>query len=172
MNVFECVMYHASVCHQMRRVCGEGYVVECVMYRSACHQVRHVSCKCVRSHMNESCRTHEGVMSNVCMNHAIHMNESHIWMSHATHTNESCHKFVWVMPHIWMSHATDMNESCHTYRTRKRIMHTARSQRTEQFARLWKGSHVTHMDESSHINESCHTHESVMYMYTPRSQRM
>ena len=55
------------------------------------------------THMNESCRTYEWVMS--------HMNEScHTWMSHVTHVNESCHTYERVMSHserllshIWIS---------------------------------------------------------------------
>ena len=54
------------------------------------------------THMNESCHTHEWVMS-------------HIWMSHVTHMNESCHTHEWVMSHTWMSHVTHINESCHTH---------------------------------------------------------
>ena len=54
----------------------------------------------VMSHMKESCHTHEWVMS--------HMNEScytHEWVM--SHLNESCYTHEWVMSH--------MNESCHTH---------------------------------------------------------
>jgi len=52
--------------------------------------------------MNESCHTHERVMS-------------HTWTSHVTHMNESCHTHERVMSHTWTSHVTHMNESCHTH---------------------------------------------------------
>jgi len=46
--------------------------------------------------MNESCQTHERVMS--CT-----------WMSHVTHMNESCHTHEWVMSHTWdMTYTCDM----------------------------------------------------------------
>ena len=53
------------------------------------------------THMNESCHTHEWVMS-------------HIWMSHVSGVNESCHIDEWDMSHIWRGHVTHVNESCHT----------------------------------------------------------
>ena len=92
--------------------------------------------------MNESCHTHEWVMSYSHVTHmkeiVTHMNESfhthewvchthelvmsHTWMSHATHMNEfvthmneSCHTHEWVLSHTWMSHVTHMDESCHTH---------------------------------------------------------
>jgi len=41
--------------------------------------------------MNDSCHTHEWVMS-------------HTWKSHVTHMNESCHTHEWVMSQLWRSH--------------------------------------------------------------------
>jgi len=71
-------------------------------------------------HMNESCHTHECVMSNIWMGHVIYerfmsyMDESchecvmsHVWMRHVTHVNESCH--------TWISGVTHMNPSGHMY---------------------------------------------------------
>ena len=84
--------------------------------------------------MNESCRTHEWVMSYIWISHGTYMNGScYTYVSHVTHMNESCHTYEWVMFFIWMSHGTHMNGSRYTY-----------------------VSHVTHM------NESCHTYEWVM----------
>ena len=58
------------------------------------------------THMNDSCRTYEWVMSRISMNHVAHM-------------NESCHTYEWVVSHIWLSHVTYMSGICdvpHTYR--------------------------------------------------------
>ena len=50
--------------------------------------------------MNESCHTHEWVMSLT-------------WVSHVTHMNESCHTHEWVMSHPYdVSYVCDMT---HTY---------------------------------------------------------
>jgi len=121
--------------------------------------------------MNESCHSHERVMSHIWMSHGTHMNESYhthewvmslTWMSHVTHMNESCHSHEWVMSLTWMSHGTHVNESYHTY---------------EWVMSLTWMSHVAHMNESchshewvmsltwmshvTHMNESCHTYEWV-----------
>ena len=56
----------------------------------------HMQCGVRRSHAthtNESCHTHQWVMS-------------HTRMIHVTHTNESCHTHEWVMSHTRMSHVT------------------------------------------------------------------
>jgi len=66
-----------------------------------------------RTHMNESCHTHE-ISSDLVGSHVhilcAHTCMCHIWMSHVTHVNvnESCHTYEWVMSHL-------KNESCHTY---------------------------------------------------------
>jgi len=52
--------------------------------------------------VNESCHTHEWVMS-------------HRLKGRVTHITESRHTYMRVMSHISMSHATHMNESWHTY---------------------------------------------------------
>jgi len=112
---------------------------------------------CHITHMNESCHTHEWVMSHMqvegsdgeLIRHKIVM--LHIWMSHVT--------YDWVMSHVWHAdervrvsvahihdHITHMNESCHSYivgRIRRRVNPP-------------QDRHVTHM------NESCHTYECVM----------
>ena len=64
--------------------------------RPLCFQVSHVT------HMNESCQTHEWVMS-------------HTWMSHVTHRNTSCHTHECVMSGIWMHHVTPIHASCHLH---------------------------------------------------------
>ena len=61
-----------------------------------CLIARHVT------HMNESCHTHECVMS-------------HTWMRHVTHMHESCHTHDCLMSRICTRHVTHMNASCHTY---------------------------------------------------------
>jgi len=108
------------------------------------------------THIDESCHTHERVMS-------------HIWTSHVTRMNESCHTYEWVRSHVWMSHVTYMNDSCHTcewvmslqvVRTvwfdayECEVTHLNMSCHTYEWvmSHIWM-SHVTHM------NESCHTHE-------------
>ena len=97
--------------------------------------------------MNESCHTHDWVMSHVWMRHVTHMNESchthewvlsHVWMSHVTHLNKSCHTYESGMSHIRMSHITHLNESCHTYE--------------------WVMNLDTHINESFHINEQVSSH--------------
>jgi len=74
--------------------------------------MRHVA------HMNESCRTHEWVMSHTWMSHVARMKEScrthewvmsHIWTSHVAHMNESCRTYEWVMSHTWMSHVARLS---------------------------------------------------------------
>jgi len=49
--------------------------------------------------MDESCRTHEWVMS-------------HTWMSHVAPMNESCRSHEWVMSHTWMSHVAPNSKTC------------------------------------------------------------
>jgi len=114
------------------------------------------------THMNESCHTHEWVMSLTWISHVTYMDASchayawvmsHIWMSQGTHTNESRHTYEWVMSHEWMNHGTHMNESCHTY---ERIM-----------AHIWMSLEpsewcMTHERVMTHMNGSCHTYEWVM----------
>jgi len=72
-------------------------------------QVRVEDCQASRdtwmslvTHMNESCYTHECVMS-------------HVWMSPVKNTNESCPAWL-VTLHIWISHSWPMNTSCHVYK--------------------------------------------------------
>jgi len=94
--------------------------------------LRHVT------HMNESCRTYEWVMS-------------HIWMSHVTRMNESCHTYEWFMSRTWMDYNTLMNESWHIYEwvtSHMRITHGIH---------VWL-RHVMYMDKSCHIfmDESFH----------------
>ena len=48
------------------------------------------------THIDESCHTHEWVMSHTWISHV-----PHISMSHAKHMNESCHTYEGVMSHIW-----------------------------------------------------------------------
>ena len=68
---------------------------------------------------------YERVMSNICM-------------SHVTHMNESCHTSERVMSHIWTSHVqcknelrlSDRNASCHTnecFMSHTRLSHVART---------------------------------------------
>jgi len=57
--------------------------------------------------MDESCHTHEWVMSHIWMSHVTPIDES------VTHMNESCHTCECVMSHIRMSHVTPMDESNH-----------------------------------------------------------
>jgi len=84
---------------------------------------------CIKSHINASCHTYEGVVSHVntsChadMNKSCHLLDStqhcatrrgwgassHIWVRHVTHMNESCH--IRMLGCI-KSH---MNASCHIY---------------------------------------------------------
>jgi len=82
--------------------------------------------------IDESCHTHDGVMSHVWMSHVPRMNvpilqmsdksyHTHEWIMsptqicHDTHIYEACHTCKWVVSHTWMSHITHMNESCHTH---------------------------------------------------------
>ena len=96
---------------------------------------------------NESCHTHEWVMS--------HMIESHVWIRRVTHMNESCHTYQWVMSHTWMSHVAHMNESIRTNGSvsshGNTLQHTATHcntlQRMSQFAH---GSHQTCMSHVAH----------------------
>jgi len=106
---------------------------------------------------DESCHTHEWVMSHTWMSYFTHMNESchtYEWvMSHkrmsdrnplfasTVFSDESCHTYECVMSHTWLSHVTHMNESCHTHE--------------------WVMSH-TWTSHITHRNTSCHTHECVM----------
>jgi len=83
------------------------------------------------THTNESCHTHEWVMS-------------HTRMSHVTHTNESCHTHEWVMSHIWASHVIRIHVSCHTPDC---VMSHARM------------IFVTHLSDSCHTQEyMCMSH--------------
>jgi len=111
---------------------------------------------------NESCHTHEWVMS-------------HTQMSHVTHTNESCHTHDWVMSHTRMSHVSN-----------RRVSHVAHTQLSSLGL-----SHVTHyvcvcascvcvcVCVSCHTlkarwseSESCHTHEWVMsHTWRPYPER-
>jgi len=70
------------------------------------------------THTNDSCHTHEWVMSRTWMSLVTHISETchtyecvmwHIWMSRVTHTNESCHTYEWVTSHIRMSHVTHVH---------------------------------------------------------------
>ena len=113
------------------------------------------------THMNESCHTHEWVISHIWMSHVTHMNELCLTkecpiailysrplcfqMSHVTHMNVSCHTLDWVMSHTWTSHVTHMNESCHTHE--RVISHTGIR-------------HVTRM------NASCQAYECISHTYT------
>jgi len=99
------------------------------------------------THMNESCHTHEWVLSNVWM--------SHIWMSHVTHMNECCQTYDQGMSHVWMSHVTHMHESYHTYEWVTSHMWIM----TSLTCMAWSvhvTSHVTHMNDVhrhvTHIN--------------------
>ena len=92
------------------------------------------------THIDESCHTHERVMS-------------HIWTSHVTRMNESCHTYEWVKSHVWMSHVTHMNESCHT----SEWVMSLQVVRT-----LW---FTTYECEVACMNMSCHTYERVMSHY-------
>jgi len=126
--------------------------------------MRHVT------HMNESCRTCECVMS-------------HIWMSHVAHVNASWRRYECVMLHTWMSHVTHMNESRPTYgwvtphicNTNKATVRPENEWVTSHIPK----SHVRYMNESCHTYEcimsleSCHTHEWRIYpssvLWGPRS---
>jgi len=105
------------------------------------------------THMNESWRTCEWVMSHMWVSQVTYVSESwhicewvmaHMWvmphmcMSHGTHVNESCHTWEWVMSHIWVSYVTRVNESWHTCACD--ISHT------------WM-SHVTHTPHS--VKQPC-----------------
>ena len=101
------------------------------------------------THVNESCRIYEWVMSHIWMSHVTHLKESHHtyeWvashtrMSHVTHMNESCHTYEWVMSHIRMSHITHIKDSCVMY--------------VLVMSHIWM-SHVLHMDESCHTLCEC-----------------
>jgi len=66
-------------------------------------------------HTNESCATHERVMSHIEMRTSSTDTRpwpptgwvlSHIWMCHVPHMNEDCSTYEWVMSHIWTRHVT------------------------------------------------------------------
>jgi len=111
--------------------------------------------------MNESCHTHEWVMSLMWLSQVTHMNEwrhendwavSHIWIGHRTHVDESCPTHQWVTSHISMSRVCPehdenihLNESCRTYEWV--MSHT------------WM-SHITLMTESHHT----HVWSSALYL--------
>jgi len=89
------------------------------------------------THMNESYRTYEWVMSHIWTSHVTDLDSLRhsrvkaerfvykcnvvvygLWhstycTSHVTHMNGSYYTYEWVMSHIWMSHVTHTNESCH-----------------------------------------------------------
>jgi len=93
------------------------------------------TCVCHVILINESCHTHEEVISQIWSSHATQMFMwvcvcvmSHLWMSHVTHMQQSCNTIVsiwlpqWhlahvclcVMSHIWMRHVTHMKHWCNT----------------------------------------------------------
>jgi len=131
-----------------------------------CVRTRHVSFICVPWHMNEPCRTHEGVIS-------------HISTSLATHTSESCHTVlsrapacVWVMSHIQTSHVTRKNESRRTHTSES--CHTVLSRAP---ACVWTGCRLP-TNESRQptardtcLNESYHTDQWVMSHIRKRSAK-
>jgi len=73
------------------------------------------------TYKNESCHTHERVMSHTCKRHTYvwsrawrhrshkHMHECVMYQCFMSHTYE------WVRSHTRMSHVTHMSESCHTH---------------------------------------------------------
>ena len=76
------------------------------------------------THMDESYRTCECVMSHMWMCHVTHVNVSyrtcewvmsHGCMRHVAHMKNVCHTYKWFSSLVWMSHVTNMNGSCHTY---------------------------------------------------------
>jgi len=96
--------------------------------------------------LDESCHTHEWVMS-------------HIWMSHVTHMNESCHTYEWVMSHIRMSHVTyvkrhvtHMNESWHMCFNTWKISHRSASRKVFGAACVIHVNNVIHMWCVTHIH--------------------
>jgi len=121
--------------------------------------------------MNESCRMHEWVMSNIGMSSVVCHIQSVMsrTISHVTHVSESGHT-QWVMSrmrishvlqmsqmnqsyqrvlsrtcHMWMSQVTDMNESCHL-----------------QFLGVQPEYTNVYMSHVTHIRWSYHVHEWVM----------
>jgi len=88
-------------------------------------------------------------MSLVSMNHAKHINASHlthqlvmpdIFMGHVSHINESCLTYQWLMSHKSMSHVSYINESYLTYQcamshiSMHHVLHINGSNRTYQRA--------------------------------------
>jgi len=94
--------------------------------------------------MNQSCHTHEWVMSHTWVG-MFYMT----YMSHVTRVFESRHAYEWVTSHIFMS--------CHT-KSRHRAWTIT--------SRMW--SHVTHMREScrTHTSESCYTYRVLSHIKT------
>ena len=117
--------------------------------------------------MNESCRTHEWVKSQIrmirvthWMCRVTHMNEpSHIWLKRrATHMDELCHTYEWrgchtcewVMSHTWMCRcSTHMQESC--------------SESSSSGAYFWNQSHETYAYAHMNVHESSHAYSWVVW---------
>jgi len=133
--------------------CGRGSGVRSWSLRKAAGLMSHTwmshvahseSCRSHVTHMNESCHTHEWVMSTMCKS----------YRSQLTHIKESCQpcgrgagvipcslrKTAGIMPHMWKSHVTHVEE----------LTPAARPHES-------KRAFVT-----EELHESCHTHVKVM----------
>ena len=89
-RLYACDMTHSCI-HVCTYVHYVGAQQRCTIWATSRSSVLQ---RCIMRHatyMNESCHTHERVMSHVIM--------SHTQMSHVTHTNESCHTHKRVTSH-------------------------------------------------------------------------
>jgi len=109
------------------------------------------------AHMNESCRTHEWVMS-------------HIWMSHVAHMNESCRTHEWVMSHIWMSHIW-ISHICKSHVWMSHVTH--RTSRvcgaSSPLFQIWNGSLLIcrEMQDTIYVERPIYIHmKKDIYTYT------
>ena len=161
-HTYEWVMSHVWVSHITHNWVTSRTNEPC--HTSITSHVTHLS------HTNEPCHT-ERRLGDVCMNESCLTHEwvmSHTWMSHVSHMNESCLTHEWVMSRIF-----ETQSQLHDISFQIRAMsHVTYDRVTSQ---SWM-SHVTQRVGwtiyaggfgsggwvTSRITESCHKHEWVM----------